>query len=87
MAVVAKGRAALSERTDVWVGVTDLWVEPARRGRGLGRGVMGALLAWAAERGATTAFLQATEDNHHALSLYEGLGFVSHHTYRYLRLS
>ena len=85
-AVVAKGRAALSERADVWAGITDVWVEPALRGRGLALGVMGALLAWSAERGASTAFLQATEDNHPALALYERLGFVTHHTYRYLRL-
>jgi ribosomal protein S18 acetylase RimI-like enzyme len=85
-AVVAKGRAALSERADVWAGITDVWVEPAERRRGLARAVMGALLSWSAERGASTAFLQTTQDNQPALALYEQLGFLTHHTYRYLRL-
>jgi ribosomal protein S18 acetylase RimI-like enzyme len=84
--VVAKGRAALSERHDVWVGISDLWVDPSVRRRGLGRAVMRSLLGWSAERGATTAYLAATEDNRTALSLYERLGFVTHHTYRYLHL-
>ncbi len=42
------------------------------------------LLGWAAERGATTAYLQAEGANEAALALYRRLGFVTHHTYRYL---
>jgi ribosomal protein S18 acetylase RimI-like enzyme len=83
--LVAKGRAVLSERTDVWVGITDVWVSPDHRRRGLGAVVLHGLLGWAAERGATTAYLQVREDNHGALGLYERLGFAPHHSYRYLR--
>ena len=84
-AVRARGRVALTERADVWAGVSDLWVHESSRRRGLGHAVLAALLDWAAERGATTAFLQVTGDNQAALALYGRLGFVTHHTYRYLR--
>ena len=44
--------------------------------------------SWAGPRSAAPPrrTSQATEDNHPALALYERLGFVTHHTYRYLRL-
>ena len=45
---------------------------------------MVAVLEWAAERGATTAYVQTRGDNPPALALYERLGFVTHHAYRYL---
>jgi len=61
-----------------------VWVSPARRRRGLGTVVVGALLEWAAERGVTTAYLQTRGDNPPALAAYDRLGFVTHHAYRYL---
>ena len=81
---LARGRAAASVGPD-WVCLTDVWVTPDRRGRGLAVVVVEELLAWAAEQGATTAYLQVRGDNHVALRLYERLGFASHHAYRYLR--
>ena len=45
---------------------------------------MAALLEWGAEQGATTAYLQVLGDNAPALALYDGLGFTTHHAYRYL---
>ena len=45
---------------------------------------MSALVDWAAERGASTAYLQVLSQNEAALGLYAGLGFVEHHRYRYL---
>jgi len=80
--VSAKGRAAYS---DDWVGVTDIAVAASHRRQGLALMVLGALLEWAAERGASTAYLQTRGDNPAALALYERLGFRTHHTYRYLR--
>ena len=53
-------------------------------GQGLAVAVMAALLEWGAERGATTAYLQVLGDNAPALALYEGMGFTTHHAYRYL---
>jgi ribosomal protein S18 acetylase RimI-like enzyme len=45
---------------------------------------MAALVGWAAEHGATTAYLQVLGDNTPARALYDRLGFVEHHHYRYL---
>lgn len=79
--VVATGVAAYA---DDWVGFRSIEVDPAERGRGLGLLVMSDLLEWGAERGATTAYLQVLGDNTRAFALYDGMGFVPHHRYRYL---
>jgi ribosomal protein S18 acetylase RimI-like enzyme len=80
--VVAKGRISFA---DDWAGITDVWVSPEHRRQGLALTVLGGLVDWAAERGARTAYLQTRGDNARALALYGRLGFVTHHTYRYLR--
>ena len=67
-----------------WVGFRSIEVAPGHRRNGLGLAVMAALLEWGAERGATTAYLQVLGDNAAALALYDGLGFRTHHAYRYL---
>jgi ribosomal protein S18 acetylase RimI-like enzyme len=86
--VVAKGRVARGTGAvagdEDWAGITNVWVSPSHRRQGLGTVVMGALLEWAAERGATTAYLQVRGDNHAALAAYDRLGFLTHHAYRYL---
>jgi N-acetylglutamate synthase len=79
--LVAKGRISCNRD---WAGITDVWVSPDHRRQGLGVVVMAAMLDWAAERGATTAYLQVRGDNVPGLSLYDRLGFRRHHTYRYL---
>lgn len=79
--LVASGVAAYA---DDWVGFRGIEVDPVERGRGLGLLVMAELLDWGAERGATTAYLQVLGDNTRAFALYDGLGFVPHHRYRYL---
>ena len=79
--VVAKGRVA---GDGDWAGITDVWVSADHRRRGLALVVMAELLEWAAERGAATAYLQVRGDNAPGLALYAGLGFRTHHTYRYL---
>ena len=85
-AAAAAGRAALSrEGADTWVGITDVRVAPEHRRRGLASAVLEALLGWAADRGATTAYLQVREDNAAAMTLYGRLGFERHHSYAYLR--
>jgi ribosomal protein S18 acetylase RimI-like enzyme len=80
-ALPAKGRVAVHGD---WAGITDVWVSPEHRRRGLGFVVLDAMLDWAAERGATTAYLQVRADNTPALALYATLGFRTHHAYRYL---
>ena len=79
--VWAKGRVSAAND---WAGITDVWVDPARRRHGLALAVMQELVRWAAERGATTTYLQTRGDNPAALALYDRLGFVTHHEYRYL---
>jgi ribosomal protein S18 acetylase RimI-like enzyme len=79
--VVAKGRVATDGD---WAGITDVWVSPDHRRRGLALVVVDEMLAWSAERGAGTAYLQVRGDNAAGLALYAGLGFRTHHTYRYL---
>lgn len=80
-APVAAGVAAYAED---WVGFRGLEVAASHRGRGLALAVMAALVEWGAAQGATTAYLQVLSDNAPALRLYQGLGFATHHTYRYL---
>ncbi|MDX6323922.1 MAG: N-acetylglutamate synthase, partial [Nocardioidaceae bacterium] len=82
--VLAKGRAALSTRADVWVGLTDVWVAPDRRRQRLAAAVVGALLRWGAEQGAATVCLQVRRDNAGALAFYDRLGLTTHHSYAYL---
>ncbi len=67
-----------------WVGFRSIEVSPAHRRDGLGLEIMAALLDWGAEQGASTAYLQVLGDNEPALRLYAGLGFRTHHAYRYL---
>jgi GNAT superfamily N-acetyltransferase len=77
----ASGVAAYA---DDWVGFRSVDVRPDHRRQRLGLAVMAALVEWGAERGATTAYLQVLADNAPALALYERLGFVTHHAYRYV---
>lgn len=83
--VVARGRGTLNEGYDVRLGLSALWTHPDHRRRGLGNAVTRALLEWAAEAGASSAYLQVQAVNAPALAAYERLGFVTHHGYRYLR--
>jgi GNAT superfamily N-acetyltransferase len=86
--VIAKGRVARGAGRvpgdEDWAGITNVWVSPDRRREGLGSVVVGALLEWAAEFGATSAYLQVRGDNPGAVAAYKHLGFVTHHAYRYL---
>jgi len=66
-----------------YVGLFDIVVAPQRRKRGLGRALVGSLLAWARAQGAQTALLQVVATNQAAIKLYTQLGFRSHHRYWY----
>jgi GNAT superfamily N-acetyltransferase len=52
-----------------------MWVEPAARGRGTGRALVEAVVAWALGRGARAVELGVTEGNAAAEALYRGCGF------------
>lgn len=51
-------------------------VDPGLRGRGIGRALLEAGFAWAAERGAERMLLEVEWANEPALALYRRLGFV-----------
>ena len=77
----ARGRAALD---DDWVGLHTVEVHPDHRRQGLATQVILELLDWGGSLGATTAWLHVETHNTAAIALYEGLGFRTHHTARYL---
>jgi len=74
------GIAVLRFRAALWSSglecyLAELYVVPARRGRGLGRALMEAALREARERGADTMEIGVDEPDLAARRLYESLGF------------
>jgi ribosomal protein S18 acetylase RimI-like enzyme len=74
------GLAVLRFRPGLWSEalecyLAELYVVPARRGRGLGRALMNAAMEFARERGADYMDLGTAETDVAARSLYESLGF------------
>jgi GNAT superfamily N-acetyltransferase len=66
-----------------YVGLFDLVTDPALRRRGFGTELILRLLAWALERGASTAYLQVMLNNKPAQNLYARLGFEEIYQYWY----
>jgi ribosomal protein S18 acetylase RimI-like enzyme len=73
----------LAVRERGMVGLFDIVISPAARGRGYGRAIMQALMAWGCAGGATLAYLQVRAVNSIALKLYDGLGFLESYRYHY----
>jgi ribosomal protein S18 acetylase RimI-like enzyme len=76
------GLAVLRLRASIWSAglesyLAELYVTPAMRGRGLGRGLMEAALRTARERGADTMDIGVDEPDLAARALYESLGFTN----------
>lgn len=76
------GLAVLRFRAAIWSPglecyLAELYVTPARRGRGLGRALMDAALREARDRGADTMDIGVDEPDHVARHLYETLGFTN----------
>ncbi len=61
-----------------------LEVVPAARRRGYATALLAAAGAWGRARGAAWAVLQVALQNDRARALYDRLGYVEHHRYRYL---
>jgi ribosomal protein S18 acetylase RimI-like enzyme len=81
--IVAMGFVALHDKLCV---IESLVTDSAHRGRGHGRRLLGAMLAWAIGEGAEGACLQVAADNAPAIRLYRGMGFLSElYRYRYWR--
>jgi N-acetylglutamate synthase len=59
-----------------WAELGSIMLDSTFRGRGLGRVTVDALLIWAAEQGASDAFLQVDQTNNVACKLYASQGFT-----------
>jgi GNAT superfamily N-acetyltransferase len=57
--------------------VYQMWVAPEKRGRGVGRALLDAAVAWARSVGARALILDVTIGNGEAEHLYEAVGFVA----------
>jgi ribosomal protein S18 acetylase RimI-like enzyme len=57
--------------------LAELYVVPEKRGQGIGRKLMAAVLDAARARGATHIDLNTSEDDRGARALYESLGFTN----------
>lgn len=71
--------------TSKLAGVFLMRTRPEARRQGLARRILATLLSWAAERGASTAFLQVESDNRSAIDLYRSQGFETLSYYRFWR--
>ncbi len=60
---------------------------PNARRRGLARQIVRALLAWGAQNGATTGYLQVEKSNDAAVALYASEGFAPQYSYWYWRMN
>jgi ribosomal protein S18 acetylase RimI-like enzyme len=79
-AIVACGQSA---RESDLVGLYDVFVDPALRGRGLARALCARLLADARAAGVASAYLQVEADNASARAVYARLGFADGYGYHY----
>lgn len=82
---LAIGRAAVTTAPDgrQWVGLTCIAVADAHRRHGLGSLLCAELIRWGHKRGATHTYVQVESGNEAALALYQEMGFLEHHRYRY----
>jgi GNAT superfamily N-acetyltransferase len=78
--VAGVGTVMLDDRL---AGIFSMATDPAMRGRGVATALLGRLLAWAWDHGATHAYLQVDANNHRALAVYRRFGFATAYTYHY----
>jgi N-acetylglutamate synthase len=65
------------------LGLFDIATDPAERGKGHGRQLIGGMMAWGRAAGCETAYLQVMASNLAAVRLYERLGFTEAYRYHY----
>lgn len=65
------------------IGLFDIITAENYRRRGFGNSLLTSLLAWGAQNGANTGYLQVVEKNHPAITLYQTLGFSQLYRYWY----
>jgi ribosomal protein S18 acetylase RimI-like enzyme len=66
-----------------WAGIFGMRTHPAHRRQGLAIQILNALLARAADHGASAAYLQVEAKNTGAIALYEAAGFKTVYRYFY----
>lgn len=79
-AIIACGFGVMEQG---YVGIFDIVVDKAYRGKGIGKEVVQSILGRAEEEGAETAYLQVLKGNLVAENLYSALGFVESYRYWY----
>jgi GNAT superfamily N-acetyltransferase len=79
--LLAVGRGVIADDDRQWLGISLVTVDRRHRRQGLGRAIVGELARWAAEAGATRAYLQVQQHNAEAVAMYARLGFTTHHRY------
>lgn len=72
---VVVGCGAVRQRDDTTAEVKRMFVDPAARGRGVGRRVLAELEAWAVDAGMTRLVLEAGDRQAEAIRLYRRHGF------------
>ena len=77
--------SGVARTCDVHVGLFNIYTAPSHRGQGCGKAITQALLAWAQQQGATTAFLQVEAHNAEAVRLYARFEFGAVYRYHYRR--
>ncbi len=85
-AAVARAAVTVAPDGTRWAGLSAVHVAESARRSGHARTLCQGLLGWAAERGATHAYVQVLTDNTAATALYESMGFTEHHRCGYLDL-
>jgi GNAT superfamily N-acetyltransferase len=70
------GRLDVVRRSATTARLARVLIDPARRGEGLARPMVGAAVAWARAQGFTEMTLAVFRDNAAALRTYEALGFT-----------
>jgi GNAT superfamily N-acetyltransferase len=71
---IAMGR--LEDEDPAAAGLYSMWVAPEARGTGVGRALVEAVIAWAADRGARRLTTSVSEGNAGAAALYAAAGFA-----------
>lgn len=81
--MVTMGFVAIHDRL---LCIESLITDPAHRGQGHARRLVGAMLAWGIDQGVEGACLQVVADNDPAIRLYRNMGFLRElYRYRYWR--
>ena len=75
MAIARSARAAGVALEDERAEISDLWVDPEARRRGIGRALVDASLAWVRQRGVVRVSVRVAVANAEGQAFWRALGF------------